>query len=287
MFGHKPFAVLADHLTRQGIAVLRFDVRGAGESGGQFDGASNADLGGDVRAAVHFLAARPDIDPKAIGLIGHSQGGIVGPLAALNEPAVGYLVLLAAPATTMAELLLAQRRMTVAMLGQAGAAPAGSEALLAGLFAATASAPDRAAAQARVGAMLTPEATRKLGMAEAQKPALIGELASDWLRDVLRYDAPATLGAMTMPLLALNGSLDRQVPAAANLAAIRQAIAANGDATTQQLAGLNHLFQGARSGAIAEYADISETFSPVALNTISSWITARFGAQANSGVARR
>ena len=127
MFGPSRFAVLADHLSRQGIAVLRVDVR----------------------AAVHFLAARPDIDPTAIGLIGHSHGGIVGALAAVRGPAVGSLVLLAAPATTMAELLLAQRRMTVAMLGQAGAAPADSEALLAGLFAATAGAPDRAKSEPR------------------------------------------------------------------------------------------------------------------------------------------
>ncbi|MDL2357300.1 MAG: alpha/beta fold hydrolase, partial [Pseudomonadota bacterium] len=236
MFGHRPFAVLADHLTRQGIAVLRCDVRGVGDSGGRFDGAVNADLAGDVRAAVQFLRGQPGIDPKAVGLIGHSQGGIVGPLAALHNPAVAYVVLLAAPATSMAELLLAQRRMTVAMMGQGGTASADHEAALATLFAASALAQDRAAAQALIGAMLTPELLRRLDASEAQKPGLVGELSSDWLRDVLRYDAPATLGALTVPLLALNGSLDRQVPAAANLAAIRLASAGNRDATTLQLA---------------------------------------------------
>lgn len=277
LFGHKPFAVLADHLTRQGIAVLRFDDRGVGESGGLFDGASNADLAGDVRAAVDFLIAQPGINPKAVGLIGHSQGGIVGPLAALHNPAVGYLVLLAAPATGMAEVLLVQRRLTAAMQGQAGASLATHEAALVTLLEASARAPDRAAATARVGALLTPELMRQLGQADTQKPALVGELTSDWLRDVLHYDAPATLGGLTIPILALNGSLDRQVPAEANLAAIRQASAANRDVTTLQLAGLNHLFQGARSGAIAEYAEISETFAHSALGTISGWITARFG----------
>lgn len=277
MFGHQPFAVLADHLTRQGIAVLRCDVRGVGGSGGRFDGVVNADLAGDVRAAVDFLRVQPGIDPRAVGLIGHSQGGIVGPLAALHNPAVAYLVLLAAPATSMAELLLAQRRMTVAMLGQGGTASAAHEAALVKLFEASAKASDRAAAQALLDAMLTPDVLRQLGVSDALKPALVGELSSDWLRDVLRYDAPATLGALTIPLLALNGSLDRQVPAAANLAAIGSASARNRDATTLQLAGLNHLFQGARSGAIAEYAEIGETFSPAALDAVSGWISARFG----------
>lgn len=280
LFGHKPFAVLADHLTRQGIAVLRFDVRGVGESGGRFDGASNADLASDVRAAVDFLAARREVDPKAVGLIGHSQGGIVGPLAALHNPAVGYLVLLAAPGTSMSQLLLAQRRLTVAALGPNAGAPATHDAALATLFDAAAKAADRAQAQARVGAMLTPELLRRLGADETQKTALIGELTGDWLRDVLRYDAPATLSALRIPILALNGSVDRQVPAEANLAAIARASAGNQDVTTLQMAGMNHLFQRSRSGAIAEYAGISETFAPAALDAISGWIAARFGAGA-------
>lgn len=280
--GHKPFAVLADHLTRQGIAVLRFDVRGVGESGGRFDGAGNADLASDVRAAVDYLVARRDVDPQAIGLIGHSQGGIVAPLAALNNPAVGYLVLLAAPGTSMSQLLLAQRQMTVASLRPADAASATTTQrqgdALATLFEASARAPDRAQAAERVGALLTPELLRQLGADETQKSALIGELTGDWLRDVLRYDAAATLKGLRVPILALGGSVDRQVPTAENLAAIGRAGAGNRDVTTLELPGLNHMFQRARSGAIAEYAEITETFAPAALDVISGWIVQRFGA---------
>jgi hypothetical protein len=124
--------------------------------------------------------------------------------------------------------------------------------------------------------MLTPERLQQLGVSEAQVPALVDQLTSDWLRDILRYDAAATLGALDLPMLALNGSLDRQVPAQANLDAIRRATAGNDDVTTHQLEGLNHLFQNARSGAIAEYAGIAETFAPAALQLVSDWINARF-----------
>ncbi len=276
LFGHKTFAVLADHLTRHGIAVLRFDDRGVGESGGRFDGAGNADFAADVRAAVDFLRIQPGIDTHAVGLIGHSQGGIVGPLAAANNPHVAFLVLLAAPATSLAEVLLAQRRLSGVMQGQSGAALAGNEAALSVLFAASAKAPDRAAARAQLTTLMTPALLRTMGLSEAQKPAIVDELSDDWLRDVLRYDAPTALGALHIPLLALNGSLDRQVPADANLDAIRRASAHNADVTTLQLEGLNHLFQHATSGAIAEYAQISETFAPSALGAISDWIGARF-----------
>lgn len=276
LYGHKPFAVLADHLTRNGIAVLRLDDRGVGESGGDFGSASIADFASDARAAVDFLAARPEIDARSIGLIGHSEGGIVGPLAATHNPAVAYLVLLAAPGTGMAELLLSQRRMAGAMQGQDAASLTAYESALARLYEAAGKAKNRAAARADITALLTPAQMRQLHITAAQTPAMIEEFSSDWLRDALHYDAASTLGALSVPILALNGSLDQQVGADVNLGAIRQATANNPKVTTLKLDGLNHMFQSARSGAIAEYAEITQTFAPTALDTISAWISARF-----------
>lgn len=276
LYGHKPFAVLADHLTRNGIAVLRLDDRGVGESGGDFGSASIADFASDARAAIDFLAARPEIDARAIGLIGHSEGGIVGPLAATHNPAVAYLVLLAAPGTGMAELLLSQRRMAGAMQGQDAASLTAYESALARLYEAAGKAKNRAAARADITALLTPAQMRQLRITAAQTPAMIEEFSSDWLRDTLHYDAASTLGALSVPILALNGSLDQQVGADVNLGAIRQATANNPKVTTLKLDGLNHMFQSARSGAIAEYAEITQTFAPTALDTISAWISARF-----------
>ncbi|QBB69968.1 alpha/beta fold hydrolase [Pseudolysobacter antarcticus] len=274
--GHKPFVVLADHLTRNGIAVLRFDDRGVGESGGNFTAAADLDFASDVRAAVDFLGTRREINRNAIGLIGHSQGGIVGPIAAVNNPSIAYLVLLAAPATSMTELLLAQRRLTGVMQGQTEASLRANEPALAKIYAAMGKAPDRAAAQAEIRALLTSKLLQQLGSSETQKSALVDQLSSDWLRDLLHYDPIAILGAINIPILALNGSLDNQVPASTNLAAIRRATSNNPDVTAQQLPGLNHLFQNAHSGAIAEYAEISETFAPTALRLIGDWINARF-----------
>jgi pimeloyl-ACP methyl ester carboxylesterase len=277
--GHKPFAVLADYLTRKGIAVLRYDDRGVGESGGDFGRASIPDFVDDARAAIDFLAARPEIDAKAIGLIGHSQGGIVGPAAALRKPSVAYMVLLAAPATRMSEVVLAQRRMQQALLGRSEASLTAEDAAWAKLCAVAEQAANRQQAQADIDAFLTPDMMSKLGLADTQRPATIDQFASDWMHDFLRYDAASTLRELRLPILALNGSLDRLVPAQANLAAIRNATAGHPDVTVLQLAGLNHMFQPARSGTMVEYGEIETTFAPEALRTIGEWISTRVGRQ--------
>jgi alpha-beta hydrolase superfamily lysophospholipase len=263
IFGQKPFAVLADYLTRRGIIVLRYDDRGVGESTGTFPGATIEDFVGDARAAVAFLKSRREVDGRAICLIGHSQGGVVGPLVAMHNPTIAYLVLLAAPGTDMRELFLSQRRM---------AGLVGDELLLTQLYTAAAAAPDRASARARIAPMLTPRALSQLGVASKPKDTVVAQFTTDWLRSILRYNASATLRTLTIPILALNGSLDRQVAAHENLAAIRAATAANPAATARELPGLNHLFQPAHTGAIGEYAEIHEGFSPIALGVIGDWI---------------
>jgi pimeloyl-ACP methyl ester carboxylesterase len=178
----------------------------------------------------------------------------------------------------MAELLVSQRRIAGTLQGRNEALLAAESATITRLYEAVASSPDRATARARVNAMLTPKVMVELGMNPAAKAANVDQFAGDWLRGLLQYDAPATLAAINVPVLALDGSLDKQVPPEVNLAAIHRALAGNPDATTRLLPGLNHMFQTARKGAMAEYAEIDETIAPIALQAIGEWINARFGA---------
>ena len=277
MFGHRPFWVLADYLTRRGIAVLRVDDRGVGGSGGVFERAKNADFAADARSAVAFLAQQPGIDAGAIGLIGHSQGGAVATLAAAHNRSVAYLVLLAAPATSIEDLLLAQRRATGVTQGMSGPALAANEAAMSLLLRTVARAPDRNAAADSLAVLMTPDLLSSLGITQMQQPALIDEISADWLRDLLRYDARAELRAQSVPMLALYGGLDTQVAAASNIAAFRAATVGKPGVDVRELAGINHMFQHARSGRISEYPEIEETFAPTAMEAISGWIGGQFG----------
>jgi pimeloyl-ACP methyl ester carboxylesterase len=273
---HKPFAVLADHLTRRGIAVLRYDDRGTGQSTGSFTGATSADFATDANAAFAFLAARPEIDRRAIGFVGHSEGGLIGPVAARDNAAVAFLVLLAGPGVPMRELLEAQRMAIAQSQGLSQAEIARTAPLQAELMAAAASELDDAGVRARLAASLTEARLQELGLTVAQRDAMIGAMLDPWLRWLLRYDPAPALRAFRGPILALNGTLDRQVLPASNLAGIRAATAGNRDVTITELPRLNHLFQTAETGGIGEYARIEETMAPLVLETVATWIRARF-----------
>ena len=267
VFGHQPFAVLADHLTRAGIAVLRYDDRGVGASTGAQGGATSADFATDANAAFAFLRARPQIDRRAIGFVGHSEGGLIAPLAAMDNPEIAYLVLLAGPGIRTPQLMAAQARAVGAAQGMGEAELDRSVAAQQALFAAAAQDGDAAAVAARLEAA---------GIPPEQRAQLVAQAADPWLRYFVRYDPAPALARIRVPLLALNGALDRQVLPGENLAGIRAATAANRDATIRELPGLNHMFQTARTGAVGEYADIEETMAPAALGTISGWIRTRF-----------
>ncbi len=282
ILGHKPFAVLADHLTRRGIAVLRYDDRGVGESDGDFGGATSADFATDANAAFHYLHTRADIDRNAIGFIGHSEGGMVAPIAAASNDHIAFIVLLAGPGTSTTQLMESQRRLLGLSQGASEEDLDRAAPVVAGIHAAVTAAADRADAERRVRALLTPQAITAMGLTEAQRELAVQQFAGDWYRYFLTYDPARFLTKLTMPVLALNGSLDLQVPADENLAGITRALARNPDVTVRKIDGLNHLFQTARSGAIGEYADIEETFSPLAMELVADWILARFGGSGSS-----
>lgn len=271
ILGHKPFAVIADRLTRDGIAVLRMDDRGFAKSTGNFATATDDDFAADTAADVAFLRARPDIDPGRIGLIGHSEGGLVAPKVAAKDPKIAFIVLMAGPGVPLSDVLRAQRAKLLPAMGLGPEQMKKSQALFDHALAAMKGAKDEADARARVLQVAKAEGA-DIVRTDAQREALAAQLSSGWMRDLLDYDPRPTLAKVKCPILALNGSNDRQVPPEQNLPAIRAATRGNPDVTLTELPGLNHLFQTAKTGAVGEYADIEETVAPAALDAMSGWI---------------
>ncbi len=276
LLGHKPFAVLADYLTRHGIAVLRYDDRGIAGSTGTQAGATSADFATDANAAFAYLRTRREIAPNAIGFVGHSEGGMIGPLAAMDNPGVGFLVLMAGPGTDIRSLMEAQRRAIGQSQGVSMADLDRTAPIEAVLFSISASDRSEADARAAARAALSDDVLTSVGIPVSQRDAMIDRVLDPWFRFFARYDPAPALRRIRAPVLALNGSLDRQVVPEANLAAIRAALAQDRDVTITELPGLNHLFQTAHTGGIGEYADIEETMAPAALAAIADWINHRF-----------
>jgi len=264
---HKPFLVLADALTRRGIAVLRDDDRGFAKSTGDFASATSADFAVDTEAAVAYLRSRPEIDPARIGLIGHSEGGLIAPIVAVKDPRIAFVVMLAGPAVPGRELLVAQREAVGRTAGLSPEAIASNEAVMGRLEAALAKPGDRAQVQAEAVKVLT-----DTGMAPTAAVATVKQLDSPWYAWFIAYDPRPVLAQVRAPVLALDGDKDVQVVARQNVPALREALKANPDATVVELPGLNHLFQTAGAGAPVEYIRIEETMSPAVLDLIGDWV---------------
>ena len=288
LLGHKPFLVLADYLTRQGIAVLRFDDRGVGKSTGEFAKATSADFATDVLAGVEYLKTRKEINPKQIGLIGHSEGGLIAPMAATQSSDVAFIVLLAGPGISGEEILYLQNALIARASGAPETAIAKNLTLYKKMFAVIKAEKDNAVAEKKLHPIwtqaltaLTDEEKKALDFAGASPDSLfqaqIKQLLSPWFRYFLFYNPQPTLQKVKCPVLAINGEKDLQVPPKENLAAIAKALKAGGNKNfvTKELAGLNHLFQTAQTGAPAEYVKIEETISPVALQALGDWILAQ------------
>lgn len=283
VFGHRPFLVLADALTRRGIAVLRMDDRGVGRSTGTFAGATDDDFVGDTLAGVAYLAARPDIDHRAIGLIGHSEGGLVAPKAAARSRDVAFVVLLEAPGVPLRRVLAEQSALILRAGGAGEEAVAAAAETQKRCFAVLDREQDPAKARAAIVEVLWSGVpgrdTLSSDERKAMQTAFAGEaarLTSPWLRDLLDYDPATALARVRCPVLAVGGGKDLQVPAKENLAAIAAALKSGGnrDVTVEELPGLNHLLQPAGTGAPSEYATIETTIAPEALRLIGDWVLA-------------
>jgi hypothetical protein len=279
LMGHKPFLVLADWLARQGIATLRYDDRGVGESGGNPVGATSADFAEDALAAV--LSLTDDERFSTIGLIGHSEGGLIAPMVAALSDDVAFVVLLAGPGLPGADVLAKQTED----LMRAEGAPRSAVDWRVGwgndVIALAASNMDTADVATQIRERLEGAATEApIGLEQLVSDAAIEEMIATftdpWMRYFLAYDPQPALEALAIPVLALIGDLDLQVSAELNTPALETALAGNPDATVTKLSSLNHLFQTATTGAVSEYGQIAETFAPEALQLVSDWIQERF-----------
>lgn len=274
--GHKPFSVLADYLSRNGIAVLRYDDRGVGASTGDFSAATSADFATDANAAVNYLKTRAEIKGDSIGLVGHSEGGLIAPISAVMNKEINFIVMLAGPGTNLDHLVLSQRRLMGASQGVSKEELDKTEPTIVKILSEVKSSSSQADAVAKVNAILTPELLTEMGVPEERKDLIVRTFTSPWYLYFLKHKPAAFISKLEIPVLAINGALDQQVPPDENLSAIRAALVNNPDATVLELEGLNHLFQTAKTGALGEYFDIPETFAPSALELVADWINARF-----------
>jgi len=272
--GHKPFLVLADALTRNGYAVLRYDKRGIANSTGDYASATTEDFASDAEASITYLKTRPDLNMKKFGVIGHSEGGIIAPMLAVRNPQqISWLVLLAAPALKGEETLLLQSKLIAQASGLSDAQISGSLAFDRQAYYLVRQEHDSAALEKKLNDLV-----RVSGMAgQLPPPALQSQIrliSSPWFRFFLDYDPAATVKKVTCPVLALDGDKDLQVPSKENLPVIQAALEAgeNKSFEVMEMPGLNHLFQRSETGAPSEYGVIQETFSPEAINKILTWI---------------
>ena len=272
--GHKVFLVLADALNRRGIAVLRYDKRGVGQSTGDFATASFTDYVADAEAALGFLKSRPEIAAGRVGLVGHSEGGVVAPLIAARDPSPRFVVLMAAPGMPLSQLGRLQNATISKASGIPDADIAKRLAVLDKIYVDLAAVPDDEQARGVVKADVAQAVAAKVSFL-LPPDMVVANITSPRSRQLMRYNPAPALRMLKMPVLALTGSLDVQVPADANLGPMRAALQDNPRATVAELPGLNHLFQTAKRGAMEEYGEIEETIAPAALKLIGDWVVAQ------------
>jgi len=282
--GHKPFLVISDHLTRAGYAVLRMDDRGVGGSSGELGQANYDDLVADILAGIAFLEGRGDIDGGRLGLLGHSEGGYLAPLAASRSRDVAFVIMLAGPSVPGIEVLKVQNDVLLRLAGASDEQMSQQQDYLDALYRDLRDEDYDAATtlvRERIGQQLAalPEEQRPDAQGrEALMAAQVAAAVSPVFRAFITYDPRPALQRLEVPVLAIYGQQDVQVPPVQSVGPLRAALrrAGNEDVTIRVFPQLNHLMQTATTGAIEEYGTITETISPQVLDTITSWLQERF-----------
>jgi alpha-beta hydrolase superfamily lysophospholipase len=292
LMGHKPFLVLADALARRGIAVLRCDDRGVGGSTGSYATAVTDDFMSDAVVEFGTLANIEGVDAARLGMIGHSEGGLVAPMAVVNmdeqhatQPAraarPAFIVMMAGTGVNGDAILREQNKRILLATGLTEAQIAPAVAAHAAYLDAVksgdvlrSSAKKLVLAQIALGG--TDPATIPAATLEAQVDAALAQVGSPWMKRFLVLDPAVSLRKVKCPVLVLNGTLDTQVDAVQNVPPIEAALKVSGAPTTVKvMPGLNHLFQRAQTGAIDEYSKIDITIDPEVLDVIASWVLAQ------------
>jgi pimeloyl-ACP methyl ester carboxylesterase len=281
-FNHRPFLVWSDWLTRNGIAVLRYDDRGVGASTGSFATATSADFADDAEAAVNYIASRADLKGLSIGLMGHSEGGMIAPMVASRDARVKFIVLLAGPGVPIRELMLRQSADQMRIGGAPADVIARSTATSSKVYNFMVQHPELPTAELRteLDTLLHqelrtyPSSDLQGEKIDAVSQRTLAQLQGPWYRYFISFQPADYLIKIKCPVLALNGTLDMQVSCEPNLAAIKMNLEKAGNHHFQivPLNGLNHLLQQAKTGNVAEYAQLTETINPLALQKVSSWI---------------
>jgi pimeloyl-ACP methyl ester carboxylesterase len=281
LLGHKPFLVLADYLSRRGVVVLRVDDRGVGGSTGTIKSSTSEDFAGDVLAGLEFLKARKEIDTKRLGLIGHSEGGIIAPMVAARSKDIAFIVLMAGTGVPGAQILEAQGQLILKANGSSESDMKFERDSQKRIIEIMLNEKDEKAAQTKLLSAIKeiraalPESTKKaLGDDGGLSDGAATAVNNAWFRFFLSYDPRPILRQVKCPVLAINGARDLQVPAKENLAEIGSALKSGGNlrVTTVELPGLNHLFQPCKTGSPSEYASIETTIAPEALKMMGDWI---------------
>ena len=279
IMGHKPFLVIADYLTRRGIAVLRYDDRGTAQSTGDIRNATTADFATDVESAMAYLKTRKEINPRKIGLMGHSEGGLIAPMVAARSKDVGFIVMLAGPGIRGDALLLLQAELVYRASGAPENKIAEILKINAKVFDKILATKENLSRQEIIDFM----SGMKDDIAIAAGDAMTvddyirqgaTQISSPWMQYFLRYDPAPALEKVKCPVLAVNGAKDLQVPPKENLSAISAALKKGGNkkVTVKEYLNLNHLFQECTTGSPSEYAAIEQTFSPTVLKDLADWI---------------
>ena len=272
LFGHKPFKLWADILTRRGIAVLRVDDRGIGGSTLNHPEITSESNAQDAQAGVAYLRSRSDIDARGIGLLGHSEGGLIADMVAASDSAIAFIVLLAAPGLPGDQIIVQQVGKIAQAMGQSPEKVQEGIAKQMAILEIVKGPDDVPTARRRLTALLT-----GFAMAEDERelvPGTIETLLSPWYRFFVRTDPRKYLTNVRCPVLAVNGQADVQVEAEPNLAAIRSTLESNGNHAVTVLSEphLNHLMQTAKTGLPTEYGELEGTVAPAVLEAVGSWI---------------
>lgn len=281
IFGHKPFWVIADYLTRNGVGVLRLDDRGVGKSGGDPSTSTSLNFASDIEAAFQFLKKNPIVNAKKIGLIGHSEGGMIAPIVAAKNPSFQFIVLLAAPGIPCDELLLEQSYLIGKSSGMNETDLLETKKINQQIYTVVKSEKSNDVALAELESIffdMYKEDTAFNTLEEKDKKTVVQQqispLLTPWYRYFIRYRPEVNLEKITCPILVLNGEKDLQVPPQTNVEGIKKALlkAKNKSVTTKVYPNLNHLFQECKTGSVEEYGTIEQTFSPQVLQDIKDWI---------------
>ncbi|MFM8433072.1 MAG: alpha/beta hydrolase family protein [Bacteroidota bacterium] len=273
IFGHKPFLLIADRLTRSGIAVLRCDDRGAGKSTGNSSDVTLKSMANDVSAQLEFLRKRKDMDKRRMGLIGHSEGGIIAPLVASDDKKMAFMILLAGPSIDFFDLLLAQDSISLKAEGRSKKEIDKLIKTNTGLFEIMRTATDSLTTQQRIV-----EYMESIQATDAEMELAIRQLCTPLMRSYIGHDPAAILKKVTCPILALYGEKDVQVPPSINTPVLESIFSTpeKSDCEINVLPGLNHLFQPCKKGAVSEYVDIPITMDPSALSAMETWLARQF-----------